>query len=131
MWKRLEHPNIVSLLGVTLSPFQFVSVWMPGGELLEYIDTHPSVDRLGLVGFDPIPLDGGLTLHQVSGVADGLSYLHSYGVVHGDLKGVREHPGHPQNVLICVLAKYSCGRCRSCTSHRLWPSHCRSGQLGR
>lgn len=45
------HPNIVPLLGITVSPFQFVSVWMIGGELSEYIGEHPYANRLGLVGF--------------------------------------------------------------------------------
>jgi len=51
VWKRLAHPNIVPLLGVTLAPFQSISVWMPGGELLEYINMHSGADRLGLVGY--------------------------------------------------------------------------------
>ena len=50
MWKRLAHPNIVPLLGVTFAPFQSISVWMSGGELSEYISMHPRADRLGLVG---------------------------------------------------------------------------------
>jgi hypothetical protein len=53
MWKRLTHPNIVPLLGVTLEPLQLISVWMSGGELREYITHHPGTDRLRLVG---IPL---------------------------------------------------------------------------
>jgi len=44
---------------------------MIGGELLEYIGVHPCADRLGLI----------------SDVADGLNYLHSRSVIHGDLKG--------------------------------------------
>ena len=51
MWKRLEHPNIVPLLGVTLAPLQSISTWMSGGELLEYINAHQFVDRLSFVGF--------------------------------------------------------------------------------
>jgi len=129
VWKHLEHSNIVSLLGATVAPFQFISVWMPGGELLEYIDTHPSVDRLSLVCFLRATLDGGLTLHQVSDVADGLSYLHSHGVIHGDLKGVREALEHPQRVLIGVLAKRSHRRYRSCASDRLRSRHSRSRRL--
>ena len=51
MWKRLEHQNIVPFLGATVTPLQLVSVWMAGGELLEYIEKNPSVHRLSLVGF--------------------------------------------------------------------------------
>lgn len=49
MWKRLAHPNIAPLLGVTLEPLQLISAWMPGGELKEYIASHSDMDRLGLV----------------------------------------------------------------------------------
>lgn len=55
MWKCLTHPNIVPFLGITIDPLQSVSVWMPGGELLEYISTHPSADRLALVSFQRTP----------------------------------------------------------------------------
>ena len=50
MCKRLKHPNIVPLLGITLTPLQLISEWMPGGNLTEYIREHPDLDRLGLVG---------------------------------------------------------------------------------
>jgi len=50
MWKHLTHPNIVPLLGVTLTPLQLISAWMSGGELKEYVINHPDADRLGLVG---------------------------------------------------------------------------------
>jgi len=49
MWKRLTHPNILPLLGVTIAPLQLVSNWMSGGDLPEYIKKHPNADRLGLV----------------------------------------------------------------------------------
>jgi len=50
MWKYLTHPNILPLLGVTLTPFQLISTWMPGGHLPEYIEKNPGTDRLQLVG---------------------------------------------------------------------------------
>lgn len=50
MWKRLEHPNIVPLLGIAHDPLQLVSEWMPGGGLTEYIKKIPDADRLCLVG---------------------------------------------------------------------------------
>jgi len=55
MWKRLTHPNIVPLLGITLTPFQLISDWMPG-DLPKYIKKNSDVDRLGLVGVPPVVL---------------------------------------------------------------------------
>ena len=49
MWKRLRHPNIVAFIGVTQSPLQFVSEWMPNGILTEYVNKNPDVNRVGLV----------------------------------------------------------------------------------
>lgn len=54
MWKRLADPNILPLLGVTLTPLQLISDWMPGGDLPEYIKKHPDADRLDLVGIPSI-----------------------------------------------------------------------------
>jgi len=53
MWKRLTHPNVLPLLGVTIAPPQLVSNWMPGGDLPEYIEKHADADRLGLVSIPP------------------------------------------------------------------------------
>ena len=60
VWKCLAHPNIVPLLGITISivpllgmtitPLQLISEWMPGGDLPEYIEKYPDANRLGLVG---------------------------------------------------------------------------------
>ena len=50
MWKRLVHPNILPLLGITIAPLQLISNWMSGGDLPDYIKKHPEADRLELVG---------------------------------------------------------------------------------
>lgn len=52
MWKFLQHPNVLPLLGVTISEnlFAMVSDWMTNGNINEFIQAHPDVDRLGLVG---------------------------------------------------------------------------------
>ena len=50
MWRYLKHPNIAPFMGVTMSPPQLISKWLPGGNLLEYLVGHPIPDRLGLVG---------------------------------------------------------------------------------
>ena len=54
IWKRLTHPNIVPLLGITITPFQLISNWMPGGDLPVYIKKHPDQDRLELVCASPV-----------------------------------------------------------------------------
>ena len=51
IWKRVVHPNVVPLLGITISPrLQLISDWMSGGDLPGYIMRYPDADRLGLVG---------------------------------------------------------------------------------
>ncbi|KAG1807737.1 kinase-like domain-containing protein [Suillus variegatus] len=83
LWLRLKHLNIVPLLGIAHveSPWPaLVYPWMPSGTLYIYLEkratTLPTSTKVGLV----------------KGVADGLYYLHSMDVVHGDLQ--------PDNVLI-------------------------------
>ena len=49
VWKHLRHPNIVPLLGVTITPPQLISDWMPGGDLLENAK-RPGANRRSLVG---------------------------------------------------------------------------------
>jgi len=78
VWTYLEHPNIVPLLGLSLShsPYaSMVSPWYEKGNVHRYLETFGDIigisDRLRLL----------------SDVAAGLSYLHSCFVVHGDLTG--------------------------------------------
>ena len=61
MWKHLAHPNIIPFLGITLTPLQLVSEWIPGGDLTEYIKKNPGADRPGLVGVPPVLFGPALT----------------------------------------------------------------------
>ena len=88
MRKHLTHPNIVPLVGVTINPFQFISDWMPGGDLVNYIANNPDADRSSLVSVLSTVLYNNLPHHQLSDTAEGLNYLHSRSVIHGYLKGV-------------------------------------------
>jgi len=71
--KHLQHPNILPLLGVTLAErrFAMVSEWMENGNINDFIQKNPTVNRTKLL----------------AGVAKGLKYMHDLRVVHGDLKG--------------------------------------------
>ena len=54
-WKRLEHANIVPLLGVTvgLSSFQLISDWIVGQNLTEHVKNYPDAYQPSLVGVCP------------------------------------------------------------------------------
>ena len=51
-WKTLRHPNVLPLLGVTMTtePYRFVMVseWMENGTINEFLQ-HVDADRLELV----------------------------------------------------------------------------------
>lgn len=89
MWKHLSHSNVVSFLGVTLEPLQLVSEWIPGGELREHVRKNPKANRLNLVSQVTLFRDVASLCLQLLGITEGLAYLHSCNVIHGDLKGVR------------------------------------------
>ncbi|KAG9005044.1 hypothetical protein FRB94_001867 [Tulasnella sp. JGI-2019a] len=74
IWHRLDHSRIVPLRGYSLDSDGtpcLVSPWFDNGDVLSYLRKHPFADRRRLV----------------RQVAEGLIYLHSQDVVHGDLKG--------------------------------------------
>ena len=53
MWKYLRHPNVLPLVGVTMTEtrFEMVSGWMDNGNINDFVKVHPDVDRFELVGF--------------------------------------------------------------------------------
>ena len=89
VWKRLKHPNVVPFLGVSTTPLQLVSRWMPNGTLTEYVKAKPHANRISLVRIPPTVVHlSKLNLFKLLDVAEGLNYLHTCHTVHGDLKGV-------------------------------------------
>lgn len=78
MWKKLDHPNILPLLGV-VSDFgrydAMICPWLYNGSVTKYMercgDLLSMTDRLQLL----------------CEVAEGLKYLHSFNIIHGDLSG--------------------------------------------
>ena len=95
MWSSLRHPNVLPLLGATMTGAQFtmVSEWMGNGNINEFVKAYPDADRLGLVSFPlKVLLSHSLLITtrpvQLRDVGRGLEYLHGQGMIHGDLKGV-------------------------------------------
>ena len=84
----MEHQNIVPFVGVTIDALQIISEWMPGGDLRTYINSYPHTDRVALVSVLLYLCDLPPHFYQLVDVANGLNYLHSCGVIHGDIKGV-------------------------------------------
>ncbi|KAG8692071.1 hypothetical protein FRC09_011477, partial [Ceratobasidium sp. 395] len=72
-WSKCKHPNVQPLLGLTMfkGHIGMIARWESNGSLPQYLERRADADRCALS----------------SQVAEGLSYLHASGVVHGDLKG--------------------------------------------
>ncbi|KAF7360366.1 Kinase-like protein [Mycena venus] len=75
VWKDLHHPHILPFLGIDRDSFPsslcMVSPWMDHGTVVNYLNTH-----------------GHANLNKVLyEIAQGLQYLHSRNIVHGDLRG--------------------------------------------
>ena len=58
MWSALRHPNVLPLLGATMTGTQFVMVseWMVNGNINEFVEAYPDADRFELVGSPLGPL---------------------------------------------------------------------------
>lgn len=77
IWKTLQHPNVLELLGASSAssdpPWFFVSPYYRNGSLVTYLKGLPSLDGVDLLKM----------IHQI---AKGMAYLHGRGILHGDLK---------------------------------------------
>ncbi|KAG8688512.1 hypothetical protein FRC09_012872 [Ceratobasidium sp. 395] len=72
-WSLCHHPNVLPLIGLAefRGQLAMVSPWMNNGNISDYVNKQPGADRFNLC----------------TQIACGLTYLHSIGVVHVDVKG--------------------------------------------
>jgi len=73
IWSELKNKNILQFYGIVtdIGPqIHMVSPWLDNGGILEYTRNHPDVNKL----------------HLIQGAAEGLRYLHSEAIVHGNIK---------------------------------------------
>jgi len=91
IWRRLSHPNVLPVLGVSpkLFPLCVITEWMIDGNIMDFTSKHPEANRLRLVrpNFSLIPTNPEIPL-KLADAASGLQYLHSMDIVHSDLKPV-------------------------------------------
>ena len=99
MCKWSRHQNIVPFVGVARRPLRIVSKWMPKGTLTTYLSQNPRVNRVDLVSSFPVITSSPVPFSsKILDVAEGLAYLHSKRVTHGDLKGVGAHSQPPSSI---------------------------------
>ncbi|KAF9444679.1 kinase-like protein [Macrolepiota fuliginosa MF-IS2] len=75
VWSRLDNEHILQFYGIAtdLGPhIHIVCSWLENGGVLEYTKKHPDTDRM----------------HLIRGAAEGLKYLHSENVIHGNSKSI-------------------------------------------
>ncbi|KLO08484.1 kinase-like protein [Schizopora paradoxa] len=90
VWQKLKHRNVLPFLGTVELPDEglptsMVSPWVKNGNSMEFCKRNTSAPRLPIL----------------KGVIDGIAYLHSQSVVHGDIKGNNVLVGDDGTPLLC------------------------------
>jgi serine/threonine protein kinase len=90
MWRCLRHPNIVPFIGTSEHfPVSLVSEWMTGGPVTAFLRGYPNWERSFLVSCCVLAWSRSeCCCSQVIDILQGLGFMHSLDVVHGDLKPV-------------------------------------------
>jgi serine/threonine protein kinase len=93
-WKKLDNNYILPFLGIAAELYPqtiyLATPWMQNGTIIKYLKDKTLQDvRVDLlVRNDSVDFLPWLSSLQILEVAEGVAFLHSHGLVHGDLKGV-------------------------------------------
>ncbi|KAJ7817235.1 kinase-like domain-containing protein [Mycena leptocephala] len=104
VWQNLRHSFILPFIGIDRETFPsslcMVSPWMENGTVLKYLNDHGRAN--------------------LSEIAEGLQYLHSRNIVHGDLRGANILITHEWSVCLADfgLTSLSDATTVTHTSHR-------------
>lgn len=87
LWNALDHPNVLPLYGASSAmggkPWFFVSKFCSGGDLVAWLKRARAEAGVEGEGMTPVRVD---LLRCMRDIAEGMSYLHGRGVLHGDLR---------------------------------------------
>nr|XP_018685715.1 PREDICTED: serine/threonine-protein kinase HT1-like isoform X1 [Musa acuminata subsp. malaccensis] len=112
---RLHHPNIITLVAACKKPpvFCIITEYMAGGSLRKYLHNH-----------EPHSLPHSLVLKLALDIARGMSYLHSQGIIHRDLKSENILVGEDLSVKVADFGisclESQCGSGKGFTSTHRW-----------
>lgn len=117
IWIRLNHPNVLPFYGtcadVIPGRVALVSPWMENDSLPSYISRSRTASKSSLVSsISHTKLSGLCPTLKAEDIMSGLKYLHSYNVIHGDIKGV----SHIHSRLSISLTLYVSFRRTTCWS---------------
>lgn len=92
-WMWMRHRNVAALLGIAdLVNLSLVSLWMANGTILDYLKQYPNAYRKNFASATGPLLSNELTFKcvsfQIKEMTEGLRYIHTLGLIHGDLKAV-------------------------------------------
>lgn len=97
LWARLDHPNILDLIGFTTDPKYdlpiLVSEWMRYGSVTSFMEKTPPppiADIHNIVTHFPCrsPFRPTVRTTKALGISSGLEYLHGMNVIHCNIKPV-------------------------------------------
>lgn len=124
-WKSLSHRFILPLLGIFEGKSQLflVTPYMQSGTLSQWrkaqlSSVEPLVHRLVRFRYLSEISDEMKFIYQMLEIAQGVRYIHSEGIIHGDLTGVRVLISHFDNQFICLL-RTTCSSTQSSTAELL------------